>query len=122
MGFMDKLWRAWRPRSRGRTRVVAVHPPPARPAGLLVRFERGEFEFDGEEGERVSGTGFNLHDEQGLGIHHEDERLAAMGIHVFKVAGVSYRQEAIQGPACAPGSAILLVREPENRYDPNAIG
>jgi HIRAN domain len=39
-----------------------------------------------------------------------------------KVAGTSYRLEGLQDPGFAPGSPVLLRREPENPHDPNAIG
>jgi HIRAN domain len=42
-------------------------------------------------------------------------------IHVIGVAGVSYRVEALQDDAFAPGSRLALVAEPDNEHDPNAI-
>ena len=47
----------------------------------------------------------------------DDERL-----RVVKVAGASYRLEALQDDAFAPGRRLELVREPENEHDPNAVG
>jgi hypothetical protein len=44
------------------------------------------------------------------------------GAHVLPVAGASYRLEALQDDAFAPGSELALVPEPENEHDPNAIG
>ena len=41
---------------------------------------------------------------------------------MLPVAGASYRLEAIQDSAFAPGSALALVPEPGNEHDPNAIG
>ena len=64
-----------------------------------------------------SGDGFRVRDaatEQVL--RWEDER-----IRVIKVAGTSYRAEALQDDAFAPGSELVLVPEPENEHDPNAI-
>ncbi len=43
-------------------------------------------------------------------------------IHVVKVAGVSYRLDALQDGAFAPGNELVLVPEPGNEHDPNAIG
>ncbi|HSC72942.1 MAG TPA: HIRAN domain-containing protein [Gaiellaceae bacterium] len=43
-------------------------------------------------------------------------------IHVIGVAGSSYRLEALQDDAFAPGQRLELVAEPENEHDPNAIG
>jgi HIRAN domain len=45
-----------------------------------------------------------------------DERL-----RVVKVAGTSYRAEALQNEAFAPGRPLALVPEPENEHDPNAV-
>jgi hypothetical protein len=40
---------------------------------------------------------------------------------VVKVAGSSYRAEALQNEAFAPGRALALVAEPDNEHDPNAV-
>jgi hypothetical protein len=42
-------------------------------------------------------------------------------VRVIKVAGVSYRADALQNDAFAPGRRLALVAEPENEHDPNAI-
>ena len=46
----------------------------------------------------------------------EDPRL-----RVVKLAGASYRAEALQDDAFAPGRRLALVGEPENEHDPNAV-
>jgi hypothetical protein len=43
-------------------------------------------------------------------------------IRVIAVAGVSYRLEALQDDAFAPGRRLALVPEPENEHDANAVG
>jgi hypothetical protein len=43
-------------------------------------------------------------------------------IRVINVAGVSYRLDALQDDAFAPGNRLALVPEPDNEHDPNAIG
>jgi hypothetical protein len=43
-------------------------------------------------------------------------------VRVLKVAGVSYRLDALQDAAFAPGRRLALVAEPDNEHDPNAIG
>jgi len=50
-------------------------------------------------------------------VPHEDPR-----IRVTKLAGVSYRLDAVQDEAFAPGRRLALVPEPDNEHDPNAIG
>ena len=42
-------------------------------------------------------------------------------VRVVKLAGASYRGEALQDAAFAPGRRLALVREPENEHDPNAV-
>jgi HIRAN domain-containing protein len=53
----------------------------------------------------------------GDAVRWDDERL-----RVVKVAGASYRLEALQDDAFEPGRRLALVREPENEHDPNAVG
>jgi hypothetical protein len=50
-------------------------------------------------------------------VRHSDPR-----IRVVNAAGVSYRLDALQDDAFAPGKRLALVPEPENEHDPNAIG
>lgn len=42
-------------------------------------------------------------------------------LHVVKLAGSSYRGDALQDDAFAPGRRLALVPEPDNEHDPNAI-
>jgi hypothetical protein len=49
-------------------------------------------------------------------VRASDER-----VRVVKVAGVSYRMEALQDEAFAPGRRLALVPEPENEHDPHAV-
>jgi hypothetical protein len=50
-------------------------------------------------------------------VREDDER-----IWVVPVAGVSYRLDALQDDAFAPGRRLALVPEPDNEHDPHAIG
>ena len=43
-------------------------------------------------------------------------------IRVIRVAGASYRSEALRDESFAPGRRLALVPEPENEHDPNALG
>ena len=65
-----------------------------------------------------AGEGFRLRDAatEEL-IRHEDPR-----VRVIKVAGVSYRLDALQDDAFAPGQRLALVPEPDSEHDPHAIG
>ena len=49
-------------------------------------------------------------------IAWRDER-----VRVIKVAGSSYRGDALQDEAFTPGRRLALVPEPENEHDPHAI-
>jgi HIRAN domain-containing protein len=50
-------------------------------------------------------------------VRHDDPR-----IRVIKLAGSSYRLDALQSDGFAPGKRLALVPEPDNEHDPNAIG
>jgi hypothetical protein len=84
--------------------------PPARssssepPNRLRIWLERGE-------------SGYWLRDAStGDAMKWDDPR-----VRVVKLAGASYRAEALQDDAFAPGRRLALVREPENEHDPNAV-
>jgi hypothetical protein len=71
---------------------------------LRIWLERGE-------------SGFWLRDAStGDAMKWDDPR-----VRVVKLAGASYRADALQDDAFAPGRRLALVPEPENEYDPNAI-
>jgi HIRAN domain len=71
---------------------------------LRIWLERGEH-------------GYHLRDaETERRVTWEDER-----IRVVKVAGASYRGDALQDDAFAPGRRLALVAEPDNEHDPNAV-
>jgi hypothetical protein len=65
-----------------------------------------------------AGDGFRLRDAATEEpVRDEDPR-----VRVIKVAGVSYRMEALQDDVFAPGRRLGLVAEPDNEHDPHAIG
>jgi hypothetical protein len=71
---------------------------------LRVWLERGE-------------SGYWLRDAAtGDALQWDDPRL-----RVVKLAGASYREDALQDDAFAPGRRLALVREPDNEHDPNAV-
>jgi hypothetical protein len=43
-------------------------------------------------------------------------------VRVVPVAGASYRLDALQDEAFAPGRPLALVPEPDNPHDANAVG
>jgi len=99
---------------------AVVHAPPRSYRVTLEPTTYG-FDTDGIEGDDVTGAGFHLRDADGQAIEHEDPQLAELGVAVFKVAGTSFRRDALQAPAFAAGQRVALVQEPENEHDPNAV-
>jgi hypothetical protein len=61
--------------------------------------------------------GYRLRDAASEELVREDDRR----IKVVKLAGVSYRLEALQDDGFAPGRRLALVPEPDNEHDPHAI-
>jgi len=71
---------------------------------LRIWLERGE-------------SGFWLRDAaSGEAMKWDDPR-----VRVIKLAGASYRDEALQDDGFAPGRRLALVPEPNNEHDPNAV-
>ncbi len=71
---------------------------------LRIWLERGE-------------SGFWLRDAAtGDAMKWDDPR-----VRVVKLAGASYRADALQDDGFAPGRGLALVPEPENEHDPNAV-
>jgi len=65
-----------------------------------------------------TGSGYRLRDAATDElVRWEDPRL-----HVVRVAGTSYRADALQDDGFAPGTRVALVPEPANEVDPHAIG
>ena len=65
-----------------------------------------------------TGSGYRLRDAATDElVRWEDPRL-----HVVRVAGTSYRADALQDDGFAPGKRVALVPEPDNAVDPHAIG
>src|SRR4051794_19868594 len=64
-----------------------------------------------------SGAGFRLRDAAtGELVRGEGQR-----IRVIKVAGASYRLDALQDDAFAPGHRLALLPEPDNEHDSHAM-
>lgn len=62
-------------------------------------------------------SGYYLRDaESGEPVRWSDPR-----VRVVPVAGVSYRAEALPDPSFDPGRRLVLVPEPDNEHDRNAV-
>lgn len=44
-----------------------------------------------------------------------------VGLHAFQLRGAGYYEAALKAGKFTPGSPLKLVREPDNKHDPNAI-
>jgi hypothetical protein len=68
--------------------------------------------------EKARGGGYRLRDAAtGEEVRWEDPR-----VRVVAVAGVSFRPDAVADGSFDPGQRLVLVPEPANEHDPNAIG
>ena len=54
-------------------------------------------------------------------VAYDSRRVLGAGALVIRVAGVSYRREALQQEVFRPGEAAELAPEPSNPHDPNAV-
>src|SRR5918912_1063423 len=83
------------------------------PLGSSSSSDSGRLRIWLERGE----SGYWLRDAStGEAMRWDDER-----VRVVKLAGASYRSDALQDDAFAPGRRLALVREPDNEHDPNAV-
>lgn len=64
-----------------------------------------------------AGAGYRLRDAGTEQVVREDDPR----IHVVPVAGISYRLDDVQADGFAPGRRLVLLPEPDNEHDPNAI-
>ena len=61
-------------------------------------------------------------DTTGLLVSPSDRRLPRAGIYLSQLRGEAYHQSACRAGDFRPGASVRLVREPDNEFDPNAIG
>jgi hypothetical protein len=54
-------------------------------------------------------------------VNPRSTALYRLGIYTFRARGASYHEDAVAAASLTPGTALRLVREPENEFDPNAI-
>lgn len=108
MGFLDRFLR--------RTAVSTTAPPW--PPMILVPTGLDPM----SDGENKFMRGFFIRDANtDRGISHQELSELVPGAVIIYVAGTSYRQDALQGRAFAPGEPVKLIAEPNNPHDRNAI-
>ena len=78
-------------------------------------------EFKAEDGTTLWQVGFVPVNEDGEFLSEKDHQTSDPRFFFCHVAGVSYRQEALQSADLSPGVPVRLARERDNRHDPNAI-
>ena len=86
-----------------------------------IRLVEREFDPDGNKSD-LMWYGYVIWDDRGLAIpFNEISERVHFSVRIFKVAGVSYRLAALQGPAFEPGKMLMLKLEDNNQYDRNAV-
>src|SRR5688572_25574063 len=77
-----------------------------------------DFDPDGEASD-LMWYGFHIRDEKGLGITYEEA--IDFNLHIFNVAGVSFRSDALQRLEFNPGAAVSLRPEDDNHKNAVAV-
>ena len=54
-------------------------------------------------------------------VNPASRRLHSLGLYAFRVRGVAYHADQVRAGNFKPGTSVLLVREPNNEHDPNAV-
>lgn len=93
---------------------------PSRKKRKTFQLVEKEFDPDGVATDLIW-RGFVVADDQGNYLTYDDPDLRDTGIYIFKVAGVSHREQALQSEAFSPGNVLTLVVEDNNPHDPNAV-
>jgi hypothetical protein len=114
MSVLDRVRRRAVPRGNARASVL----PDIK---LHVAEENDSFIAD--DGSRIWTSGYALLDDTtGSFMRMRDQHFDNRHCLLCRVAGVTYRPEALQDPRFAPGHAVRLIPEPTNPYDQNAVG
>lgn len=85
-----------------------------------IRLVLGDYDPDGPGPLEWHGLWFR--DENDVALSYDDRRVKRAGIEIFKVAGVSHREQNLQNADFSPGRQLTLIPEPNNPYDKNAVG
>lgn len=98
----------------------AVPDPPA-VGRLTLEMIDDTDEFEGGPHRAVEVHGFDLNLPSGEPLLKSETGPVEERVFYFRVAGISHFEVDAQSPSFAPGQPILLVPEPSNPADPNAI-
>ena len=77
--------------------------------------------FETEDGTSIWCGGYTPVDEDGQFLREGDRQTSDPRCFFCRVAGTSYRRDALQREDLKPGVPVLLRPEPDNERDPNAI-
>jgi restriction system protein len=77
--------------------------------------------FEAEDGTNIWCGGYTPVDEDGLFLREADHHTPDPRCFFCRVAGTSYRRDALQREDLKPGASVLLRPESDNQHDANAI-
>jgi hypothetical protein len=100
-------------------RPVYRFPPPVQAPADRSQFDYGLVPFETEDGQGRGYVVERLEDSQRLAWDFLDNR--RQGLESIGVAGETYHIDDLQADSFRPPARLMLVPEPTNRYDPNAI-
>jgi hypothetical protein len=102
--------------------VVPVAAPAEEPLELALRFVERQFDTYADDGTEIYGRGWVIHDSTtDRAFEEADPLLDGASILIFNVRGVTFRKGALQQPCFNPGHKVLIVPEPDNPVDKDAL-
>jgi hypothetical protein len=118
MSFLDWIFH----KSKAQTPDAPVQLPVDKSVSgqLQLTLVPQQFDPDGDDGD-LMWYGCILQDQTGSRYSYDDNRLDNLGLHIFRVAGVSRRRRELQSPDFAPPTFVRLVKEDSNAFDSNAV-
>jgi HIRAN domain len=98
-----------------------MRPPP--PVSLTFHVEKESESFTADDGSILWASGYMPVDATtGKFMKLRDQHFENPHCLLSRVAGVTYRPDALQDDRFSPGRRVILRPEPTNRYDQNAVG
>ena len=101
--------------------LLSRKPPLTDGSDCHIYVEETEWEGESEEGDPLLFRGLGILDAEDGSTVSWDEVNESDFARVLHVAGVTHHKAALHDPAFNPGSFLLLMREPDNPYDQNAV-
>jgi len=90
--------------------------------GLVFSAVVEEGPYTAMDGETLWRSGLALVHDTGQFMRWDSPELLEVGAFICRVAGVSFRPDALQREEFSPCNPLVLRPEPENPHDPNAVG